>query len=215
MIIGPRFVWLHFPKCGGTEIAAVLKSRFGRVPGLAFDHDSRVWHHSIRERQHHDPGFSPEGKAVICGFRRLPTWLLSRVLFEHRRNPQHRVTRAMFREGSFYEASGTAYQADDYARKYADHPVTAWIRTEHLVEDFIAAFAPHLGFKPESIRLRFRQRNATTAPVTHDPGFWFTPEELRDLDDANPAWRELERRLYGATLADAVGSGRAEAADPN
>ncbi|HYZ32654.1 MAG TPA: hypothetical protein VE684_10290 [Crenalkalicoccus sp.] len=204
MITGPDFIWLHFPKTGGTEVAAVLQARFGENSRLAFDTDGAIWHHSIAERQRHDPGFVAGGRAVICGFRRLVPWLISRVEFEVRRNPQHRVTRAMVRQGRFLEASGIECRADAYARKYSEHPVAAWIRQEHLVEDFCAAFAPHLRFDPARIQGRFHQRNASPPGAIRDPVFWFTPEEMAELYAANPVWAGLERQLYGATLAEAA-----------
>ena len=197
MIIGLDFIWLHFPKCAGTETEAILRRLFADDPALAFDtvEPGRInWHHSVAERRV-ATGFDPGARAVICNIRRLPSWLLSRVHAGVARTPEHRVTREMLLAGRFPRHDGVELSADDLMRRYTEHPVAHWIRTEHFAEDFTAAFGRFLkldGIVP--------QRHANTAPLPYirDPRFFFTRAEIDGLYRANPVWAAMERKVYGS-----------------
>src|SRR5512138_3887860 len=104
MIISPDFVWLHFPKCAGSAVEGALRILLAGRAGLSFDPidpSNVIWHHNVAERENYDRSFSLGERRVLCGFRRLPTWLLSRVHFEASRGPHHRtVTRKMLLQGA-------------------------------------------------------------------------------------------------------------------
>ena len=203
MVISDDFIWLHFPKTAGTSTEKVLRKLFGKVKTVHFDkidHHHIIWHHTIAKRRAHDPDFSPSGKKLICGFRRLPHWLLSRIYFEYSRNPQRIVTRDMLLRGQFFEAKGDLNNADVYARRYSPD-VTHWIRTEHLVDDFYAVFGPLSGVKQPRIEKYFAKgKNRTKVNYIKDIQFYFSAAELAQLYACNPLWARIEQEIYGNLL---------------
>ncbi|GAB1364555.1 hypothetical protein MASR1M32_37910 [Rhodobacter sp.] len=195
MIIGPDFIWLHFPKCGGTSVEAALRKVYGRDERVAFDPidlTNVIWHQSIAERGKQDPSFNPEGKRLVCCIRRLPHWLLSRIHFEVWRSPTLVPSRENLIKGRFYESGGFLGSADAVFRRYNSPAVDDWIRVEHLSEDFSRIF----------------QVENFTVPIVNEAkiffvkslSFWFTADDLRQLYEANPKWAELEQSIYGNLL---------------
>lgn len=122
MIVGPDFVWLHFPKCGGSAVELALQKLLAGHRDIVFDpidRRSALWHDTINARRRRDPQFSLEGKRIVCGIRRLPAWLLSRVHFEAARSGSGALpTREQFLLGKFREARGAVNQADTYMKMY-------------------------------------------------------------------------------------------------
>ncbi|MGD9544410.1 MAG: hypothetical protein AB7F41_12075 [Methylocystis sp.] len=203
MIIGERFVWLHFPKCAGTEVEGVLRSHFADNSKLLFDsidNKSSHWHDSITDRQKRDPSFQLEGREVLCCFRRLPYWLLSRIYFEKARSPDLVVTREMFLKGEFFESSKHKGKADQYAKKYTNTPVARWIRTENLVDDFKSVFSQFIDIG-NIADTEFVNRNSRRIAYIPDISFYFTTTDLRGLYDSNPVWAEIEKNIYGDILS--------------
>lgn len=197
MIVTENFIWIHFPKCAGTELESVFRAVLG--DGARFDEldpKNVIWHHSVRERMAFDPGFSVGGRRVLACFRRLPHWLLSRVFFEIARSPQLRPTREMLLRGEFFENDGRVRCPDDYIRIYADD-VTDWMRTECLEQDFRAVCGGLIDLSGHDLAALFTRKNRGPLGYVRDPRFHFTPEDLAGLYARNPLWAELERRLYG------------------
>ena len=200
MIIGPTFIWLHFPKCAGTRTEQVLRKYFGDDPGIRFDEinpEHVIWHQSVRERED-ATGEDLGGRRVISNIRRLPQWIISRVGYEEMRS-SITTPREMFVHGSFINRQGKVQQADTILKDFTIVPVDAWIRVDHLAEDFFAAFSPVLDLSRINLRREFSKRSNETK-YNRNSTAWFTPEELKTLYDSCPVWRELERRLYGAIL---------------
>lgn len=202
MIIGSDFVWLHFPKCAGSAVEdalrAILKPRRD-VRLDPIDHRNVIWHQTVRERERYDPQFRLGDRKVICGIRRLPHWVLSRVHFEAQRRPAFRkATREMLLLGQTYEQDGRLNQADAYIRQYSNPRVDFWIRAENAAEDLAAAFE----MEREFVASRLKRKNATKLHYIKDLSFWFTAPELADLYAANPLWADVERRVYGSLLSD-------------
>ena len=198
MIIGPDFLWLHFPKCAGTLVEKILRVAFGDDPTLEFDPlDPRhvIWHQDVDERQA-ATGRELGRKHVICCFRRLPHWVLSRINFEKHRSPHLPFSRAMYTQGRFYEQNGAESTAEGYVRKYSSRTVSHWIRVEFLREDFVAAFSPYLDVTRLDLDGAFGRRVNET-DYHRDLGAWFSPNELAALYDSCPTWRDLEVSLYG------------------
>lgn len=198
MIVGRGFIWLHFPKCAGTETEAILRRHFGHDPAFAFDTvaPGRInWHHGIAER-HQATGFDPGGRAVICNLRRLPSWLLSRVHAGLARTPEHKVTREMLLQGRFPRHDGHMLSADALMRRYTAHPVSHWIRTEYFIEDFAGAFGRYL--RLDGVPIETSRANAAAITYIRDPRFHFTPAEIAGLYRANPFWAEQEMKVYGS-----------------
>jgi hypothetical protein len=203
MIIGEKFVWLHFPKCAGSEIEGILRKNYGGQKGIEFDkidYKNVVWHQNIDDRERTEASFKLGERDVISAIRRLPYWLLSRIHFEKARSPEAVVTREMFLEGRFYEAPRLALSADHYVRKYTSRPVAHWIRTEFLAEDFRRVFGQYLNLDHINLESAFVQKNRNPLRYVADLAFYFKPEELQGLYNANPRWRDLEMELYGDIL---------------
>lgn len=195
MIIGPDFVWLHFPKTGGTSTEAFLRETFAGQKGVYLDaHDPKriVWHQSINQRLADDPHFSIDSRRIISGFRRLPSWVVSRVIFEANRPPHHVATRSMIEMGEVFENNGARNTADNYLQEYQYPTVDMWVRCEHIAEDLALAFSLPL----ESVKRKLQSKNKTSKVSTIS--FWFTNDQLEMLYSCNPRWAKLERELYGS-----------------
>ena len=212
MIIGPDFIWLHFPKCAGTHTERVLRKYFYKDTGITekilgkilikdagicfdtIDPSCVIWHESVPEREKRT-GRNLEKKAIICNFRRLPSWIISRIQFEEKRSGT-KTAKDEYSIGRFHEQNGAEDFADNYFKKYSSRPVTSWIRTEYIRDDFEEAFSPFLDLSPIDLSKEFR----TTSNVTHyekDLRQWFTPEDLEQLYSSCPLWRNQELTLYG------------------
>ncbi len=201
MIVGQDFVWLHFMKTGGHAVELALRAALRGRRDIKFDQRQPAtlgWHHSTAQRERDDPQFSAADKTIICGFRRLPMWLLSRIHYEASKPPYRSVTREMLCAGRYFENAGDSYAADNYLVQYVSPPVDRWIRHEHMAQDFALAFGDVLHKRlPAALRRLGVQVNATPMPYIKDPSFYFTAKELRGLYDANPLWATLEEELYG------------------
>lgn len=194
MIVGPDFIWLHFPKCAGTSIEQALHAIYGGRPGFKFDPvgegKPEIWHDTIQDRENRDPSFSRGNRRVIVCIRRLPDWILSRVHFEARRPPYHRAKREMMVSGQFYENNGFINHADRYIKDYTWWPVSHWVRTENAAEDLAAA----LGLRVEKVAAHLPHVNRSE----HTDAL--TQTETERLYKSCPLWTELEARVYGSIL---------------
>lgn len=204
MIVGPSFVWLHFPKTAGHTVDLALRAGVRRTRGYAFDRRGDYhpgWHDVLSERAERDPAFDPSGKVVVSAFRRLPYWLLSRIHYQAAKPPYRVATREMVLRGEFYEDDGGVSNADAYAERYV-HDVHRWIRVEHLQSDFERCFSDLLPAKALTLATGNLDQIHNASPVGYLPRaeFFFTPIELADLYLANPVWAALEERLYGGVL---------------
>jgi hypothetical protein len=210
MIVGKQFVWLHFPKSGGHAVDQALKAAL-KGNEAAFDPPDYVgWHDSIEDRRRRDSSNQLAGKTLISGFRRLPYWMLSRIHYEAARPPYLAASRDMLRRGEFFHQNGQIGRADEYIVHYDAARISRWVRTEHLAQDFLEHFGAILGPGVAGAAIRKVRRIVNGAQLNYirDLGFYFTPDELSGLYEANPLWAELERRLYGGLLT--VGDRRSD-----
>jgi hypothetical protein len=203
VVISDKFVWLHFPKCSGSETERLLRAIFGTSPGTTFDPlnaNNVIWHHSIADRRAFDKAFDPGSRDVLCNIRRLPTWILSRVHYEYSRSPGLKVTRSMLVAGEFFEADGFKSKADWYAKSYTAVPVTRWIRTENLAKDFIDTFSTYTDLSAMNVADMIRRTNVTAIPYIPEVAFHFSRQDLEGLYASNPIWTNIERSVYGNLL---------------
>lgn len=201
MIVGDKFVWLHFPKCAGTEVSQVLAGLRTTNPQLRLDDPRRVnVHDGLAHRMASQPDLPLRGKDVITCFRRLPYWMLSRIHFGYSRNAKYVPTRDQVLKGHVYEQEGHLSQADEYARKYAGE-ARFILRTEHVYDDFCAAFDRYLRFDPDAVKAAFTGRNPSPTRYIPDLSFWFTQDDLDRLYASAPYWARLEKHLYGDLLS--------------
>lgn len=198
MIIGPNFVWLHFPKCAGSAVEAALRRIFAGRDDVHFDDidlNNVIWHQNLAQRRQCDPSFNPSGKLIIACFRRLPEWVVSRVHFEAQRPPHYVASRTMVVRGESYSQNGSIARADDQLGLFFKD-VQLWIPVEKIVE----GLADTLNIDATHLNRQLRLENKGKFDHIRQIGFWYTQEELKKLYDANPLWRNLERRTYGDLL---------------
>ena len=198
MIVGTDWIWLHFPKCGGSSAAELLTQNFAHDKATVFDRidpEQVIWHENIPTRQQRDPHFRCEGKRIVTIARRLPDWILSRVHFEASRPPHHIATRAMIVKGEFHENHGSTNTCEDQFQYFNQPSVDFWVRLENMHQDFERFFAKPL--TPLTERL-----NENNINYVKDRQFWITQDELRYLYRNNPGWAAMERKVYGNLLVD-------------
>jgi len=179
MIVGPTFIWLHFPKCAGTEVTSVLRRTFGGDTNIFFD-KGMVIHHSVDRQIAVDDAFDPSDKEIICGFRRLPYWLISKIHYDYARAGVF-PTREMLSKDQFFEWNRTPHTADDYAKIYTERRVSDWIRFENIEEDFRCAFSRHLDMNKINFETAFNKRNEAETPHIKEIEFYFSRDNLREL----------------------------------
>lgn len=195
MIIGPDFVWLHLPKCGGSATEAALRRLLSDRESIAFDEIGNfpmVWHDSIHMRRQRNPSFDPEARIIISGIRRLPHWLLSLSHYEIARG-ERPSTREMLLRGEVYSAGGAKISADQVIGQFLNPRVDFWIRTENMAEDIATAFHIPRATVDEALR----KENVAKIDYVRQLSFWFTNEELSRLYKANPIWASIEQGVYG------------------
>lgn len=197
MIVGPHWIWLHFPKCGGSSAEALLKKNFDGDSSVTFDTidpANVIWHENIPMRRSRLPDFSAEGKRIVVVFRRLPDWMLSRVHFEAARPPHHVVSREQLCHGMFYALNGAINTAESVFANYNNPTVDTWIKIEAIHKGFEDFFGRTL--KPIEMCL-----NENKFGYIRDHKFWFTKAELEGLYHAAPNWAAVEEYVYGDLLA--------------
>lgn len=194
MIEHERFVYIHFPKTAGSKLGEIL----GSIPGAIQNPEHH--HYSIEDRKRSDPSWDVGDRTVVIGFRRLPSWLLSRYSFEAYRSPDRHQDPHLLETGRFIEQNGQLGYADWYALKWIS-PDTyksyniKFLRQEHLAEDFKSIFSDvidtstiDLGTKVNSAKPDIEGASAIA------------------LNQANiyrtcPYWAGLEFIIYGSILS--------------
>ena len=147
MIIGDSFIWIHFPKCAGSKVEKLFKTYYVDDESITQDivdpdgDPDRAWHDSIADRIQRDPSFSVDGREIICSFRRLSPWLMSRYSFEVERSPHLEHSPRPLLNGRFFERGGFLNHADRLISKYLPYEdISAhkysFLRTEQFEEDF-------------------------------------------------------------------------------
>lgn len=155
MIYSDDFVWLHFPKCAGTKVERLFASYFSNEQGIYQDpvgiqmEPPVLWHDNIARRESRDPNFRLGSRTVICSFRRLPAWLLSRYNYEYQRSPHlnHRPERLLM--GRFLGRTGQENHADVIAKNFLPRTILEsgkliFLRTEYFELDFKAVFGNYV-----------------------------------------------------------------------
>jgi hypothetical protein len=203
MVVGPDWIWLHVPKCGGTSVTALLRENYKDDPTVIFDKAPHIHplsgkrvhiHQNTVDRMEVDPTFDPTGKRIVAHFRRLPEWIVSRIHFEAARPPHLVAPRDMMVEGRFFQNSGGVSWADRMIAKFALSGIDTWVPIERMHEGLEAFLGRPL--TPLTAVL-----NKNRIDYIRDTRFWFTKAELETLYHANPRWSEIERGVYGDLIA--------------
>ncbi|PID60235.1 MAG: hypothetical protein CSB44_10900 [Gammaproteobacteria bacterium] len=206
MIYNDEFVWLHFPKCAGTKIEQLFAKYLADVPGLVqdpvgLDLDPTVaWHDTVARRSERDPDFALGDRTVVCSFRRLPGWLVSRYNFEFRRSPDLEHKPELLLEGRFLEQGGFLNHADAYARNFLPPAIVesgklAFLRTEYLEEDFHSVFSRFIDVSAIPTSAFRSKANKSGQHIPADVRETLARRE-DDIYASCPYWRDLEKIAY-------------------
>jgi hypothetical protein len=191
VIIGRDFVWAHLGKAGG-EMTHALFSLFPEVIEFADEAHTPEQHTAFTERAE-----QIAGKQRVLNIRRLPSWMLS-----------HHVWKSVyglaphFRRGpmqSPYEMADSGI-ADTFLSRYRppEGPdVEVWLRTEHIVDDFLAFIA--LRTEVTEAHLEAVRELPRINEFVYDKALdhWFTPAHVRLMYLRNPEWAAVEAAVYG------------------
>jgi hypothetical protein len=195
VVIGPRFVWAHLPKTGGTLTARVLQL----FPELMGEFDEPA------SPEKHRPFTAVEallpGRILAMNFRRLPSWVIS--FYQHRARygiepelrripvaPPEELARTQIPQAALCRFT-------DRGRIVPDR----WIRQEHLVDDTLEFVAQLVQVGPLQRRKAQRMGLVNSMDYDHDVSRWLEPEHIRTLYESNPLWAELEEQIYGGIEA--------------
>jgi hypothetical protein len=191
MVIGKEFAWAHLPKTGG-DATLVLFKLFPEAILFADYEESNVKHTPFVDRE-----ARVTGKSLAMNIRRLPFWMLSRWqhVSRHGLHPDYEPIPI-----PSAEEMAESDLPDSRIELFTDggrFKIEHWIRTEHLVDDFLEFISGYAEVTPDR-----RQAAASLRPVNaydydHDVASWFTPGQIARMYERNPAWAELERHLYG------------------
>jgi hypothetical protein len=194
MVIGETFAWGHLQKTGGDATTEL----FRLFPQLVLFADARNVedkHASFASRAE-----QVRGKLLVSNLRRLPTWTLSWA--------QHRARLSRRPDGSPVQMNSPHQMVEipradmrlGFLTADGRFPVERWLRMEHLADDF-ADFVGEL----TDVTAEDRRRIAGFAPVNaleydHEVENWFSADQVARMYEINPAWAEIERRVYGDLL---------------
>ena len=202
MIIGENFIWLHFPKCAGTFTERLLRQYIPEDDVTKFDPldpGNIIWHQSVLQREK-TTGADLSEKEIICNFRRLPAWIISRVNYEKIRSGNEAL-RKLYSSGNFLKATGEQGSADSVLQRFTTRKVNYWIRVEHIEEDFINVFSKFIKFTPK-LDSSYFQKRVNSSGWENDIHNWFNSDELKILYKSCPLWSKYERKIYGNLLID-------------
>jgi hypothetical protein len=196
MVIGERFAWSHLPKTGGDT----TRELFELLPGLvrrADPGDTNYKHATFKERIR-----ELDGKTLAMNFRRLPAWVLSRA--------QHVTREGVWPEYTPLPMQTADEMADsDLPDRRLEHftdfwrlRIDAFLRLEHLRQDFVAFLREFVYVSPELERRLHEHPARDVAAYDHELATWFTAEQLEQMYARNPRWAALEEQLYGNLLLD-------------
>lgn len=192
MIIGEDWVWAHIGKTGGDATLQL----FEVVPDLivhADDRTERRKHHTFKERG--DEALSKTLKVV--NVRRLPSWQLSIVQHRARHGTAKNPEPMPIPDPEEVASSG---EGDWTLNQYTDHgniEIGRWLRMENLRDDFID-FVSGLRELTDSEIEEIRTRSTKPrGKYDHNVASFFTPEQVEQLYESNPFWRQVEESVYG------------------
>jgi hypothetical protein len=202
MVIGERFAWAHLPKTGGTATLELFRLFPELIVFADFD-DSNAKHTLFHEREE-----QVRGKHLVMNIRRLPFWVLSRAQHVARwgvypdYEPIPMATAEELSESDF---------PDNRLAMFTDNgrfQVDTWLRMEHLADDFLTFISAYTSVNDEHRAAAHELPMLNSHDYDRELVKWFSAEQIDRLYARNPAWDELERRLYGDRLSlGAVRSG--------
>ena len=98
------------------------------------------------------------------------------------------------------DQDGKWVSADERLSAFELEKVDNWVRQENLSLDLFRAFQ---GLSIENLITQMEtvpRKNSSKIRYIKRLDFWFTRNEVQQLYDFNPIWRDLEKRIYGDLL---------------
>jgi len=191
VIIGRDFVWAHLGKAGG-EMTHALFNVFPEL--IEFADDA----HTFEQHTPFDARLDEiAGKQRVLNIRRLPSWMLSFHVWKATKGlaPKYEAS-PMLSPHQIADSDAGDFFLARY-RSPEDPRVDVWLRTEHLVEDFLVfvrertevteAHLEQIRALPRVNELVYDKR------IDH----WFTSAHIRLMYLRNPAWAQVESAAYG------------------
>jgi SAM-dependent methyltransferase len=190
MVITEHFAWAHLPKAAGSATQDMLEA----VPGLV------LWAQPQDTNDKHDPFWRHEeavaGKLLVMNIRRLPSWILSMA--------HHKATAGIWPDYEpqpmpTVEEMTESRLPDDTIRYMTEgprFPVDHWLRQESLTDD-LTALLEQTGSLTDEARAAIGGIPFLAKPYDHDVNSTFSPEQIQRMYMLNPAWAEVERRVFG------------------
>jgi len=198
MIEGPKFVWMHLPKTGGTSMNRLIRDL--QIPQVIVDEDQYDHKHdsiSLREKQ---SGWKAGTRQRFITARRLSAWLISDWQHKRRHMGVPDLDFEPVRSGLFYSfrLGGTWVAADWWLQYFEVNADVQALRLEHLSEDLNDYLLPLL---PEGTpKFMFLPRENAKPDHLNEGEPCFTTEDLKRIFLINPKWSEWEQQVYGNIL---------------
>ncbi|CAN5813224.1 hypothetical protein BH24ACT3_BH24ACT3_05730 [soil metagenome] len=227
MVIGETFAWAHLPKTGGDATARM----FAIVDHLVVEADpsgSHRKHETFDGRQHRTGTDLIARRQRLLNIRRLPSWVMSSVNHQdqHYAVPVDRelVRRGMVRSRAplgrahrWLRPRGVAVaayrllgreetvSADTVLSRHLCGRIDHWLRQEHLAEDFVRVVGGFGTITSEQADRIARLGSVNANCYDRDLVLTLDVAEVEAMYRANPRWAEVERAVYGDTLAERGG----------
>jgi hypothetical protein len=194
MIIGRDFVWAHLAKAGG-EMTHAMFQVFPELVEFADPPHTVDQHLAFEDREE-----QLVGKQRVLNIRRLPSWMLSFHVWKSMKGllPDFEPSPML----SPHEIADSSV-ADAFLARYRPPQggIDVWLRTDSLIDDFLAFVAQHTEVTDE-------RRDALRAlprvnELVYDKQIdhWFTSAHIRLMYLRNPRWAGVEAAVYGNTLS--------------
>lgn len=193
MVIGKDFAWAHLAKAGG-EMTHALFRVFPEVIEFADPAQTVDQHTAFQDRPD-----QVEDKLRVLNLRRLPKWMISfhvwksvvGLLPDFEQAPM--LSPHQMADSNIADAFLIRYMQPEEPK------IDVWIRTENMIEDFLAFIGDYVELTPE------REEEVRNLPRVNEVAYdkaidhWFSSAHIRLMYLRNPIWAAVERAVYGDT----------------
>jgi hypothetical protein len=192
MVSGKDFVWAHLAKAGG-EMTHALFNIFPEVIEFADESHTVAQHTAFQDRKD-----EVSGKVRVLNIRRLPSWMLSFHIWKSIEGllpdfqPSPMLSPHQIAESNVADAFLGRYLQPD------EPPIDVWLRTEHIIEDFLGFIGRHTEVTPAQTEAIEGLPRVNELVYDKAMDHWFTSAHIALMYRNNPRWAATEREIYGA-----------------
>jgi len=140
------------------------------------------------------------GKQRVLNIRRLPSWMLSFHVWKSMMGllPDFRTSPML----SPHQMADSKV-ADAFLARYRPPQggIDVWLRTERLIDDFLAFVSPRIEVTDERREALRALPRVNELVYDKRADHWFTSAHIRLMYLRNPQWTAVETAVYGDTLA--------------